>query len=93
MFDNDSMGLTLEEKEKIERKVAELMETRRVAGAGRRVALTDRELKVMANMAEVLARDRVNKTTASRTIKIHLHEGNPVEFEVVHERHEKRKLS
>jgi len=93
MSSGDLVWLTQDEREKLDNRLADLMNARRVSRGEGKICLAAKELAVIDEMAEELAKERSRKTTGTRTYKVHLHCGTSTEFEAVREISDKRRLT
>lgn len=93
MTEDSSHWMNDDEREKLDKRISDLMNERRMSKGEKEIRLTSKELSAIDELAKELATERTQKTTGARTYTIHMNGGTPVSFEVVHVRSVKRQLN
>lgn len=82
-----------DEREKLDKRINDLLNVRRKSKGKMNFALTAKELSAIDEIGLELASGRNMATTGAKTFKVHLNNGTPTSIEVVQEISVKRQLN
>ncbi|MGE4535653.1 MAG: hypothetical protein AB7D37_01105 [Desulfovibrio sp.] len=82
-----------DEREKLDKRINDLLNVRRKSKGKKNFALTAKELSAIDEIGLELASGRNMATTGAKTFKVHLNNGTPTSIEVVQEKSVKRQLN